>query len=169
MLDWLRAARWSPYAVGAGIGVLSWVTFLLLDKGIGCSTAFAQTAGMIERLWRGEKVNLRPYFQRVVPQVDAGWMLVAGIAVGAFLSAVLSGTFAIEWVPALWASRFGGSALLRWVGALAGGIFLGFGARWAGGCTSGHGITGTLQLVVGSWLAAIAFFVGGIATAFLLY
>ncbi len=44
-----------------------------------------------------------------------------------------------------------------------------FGARTAGGCTSGHGISGALQLSVGSWVALICFFVGGIGTAMLLY
>jgi hypothetical protein len=43
------------------------------------------------------------------------------------------------------------------------------GARWAGGCTSGHGISGTLQLAVSSWLAAAAFFAGGIITAIFLF
>ncbi len=169
MIGWLTQTEWSPYIVGAGIGILSWLTFLLSDKGIGCSTAYAQTAGLIERLWRGEKVYLRPYFQKVVPRIDWGWMLVVGVAVGALLSSLLSGTFSIEGVPGLWAGRFGGSVLLRWVAALIGGIVLGFGARWAGGCTSGHGITGTLQLVIGSWLAAICIFVGGIVTAHLLF
>jgi uncharacterized membrane protein YedE/YeeE len=44
-----------------------------------------------------------------------------------------------------------------------------FGARMAGGCTSGHGISGALQLSVGSWIALAGFFVGGIITAMLLF
>ena len=46
---------------------------------------------------------------------------------------------------------------------------MGFGARWAGGCTSGHGISGTLQLAVSGWIAVVGFFVGGIASAMLIY
>jgi len=46
---------------------------------------------------------------------------------------------------------------------------MGFGARWAGGCTSGHGISGTLQLAASGWLAAICFFIGGIFAAVMLY
>jgi uncharacterized membrane protein YedE/YeeE len=53
--------------------------------------------------------------------------------------------------------------------AFIGGVVLGIGARWADGCTSGHGISGTLQLVVSSWVAVICFFIGGVATAFLLF
>ena len=44
-----------------------------------------------------------------------------------------------------------------------------FGARFAGGCTSGHGISGTMQLNVGSWIAVICFFIGGIAVAYPLF
>jgi len=55
-MDWLTMGRWSPYAVGIGIGILSWLTFVLSDKPIGCSAAFARTSGMIERLFRGNKV-----------------------------------------------------------------------------------------------------------------
>jgi uncharacterized protein len=54
-------------------------------------------------------------------------------------------------------------------GALIGGIFLGFGARWADGCTSGHGISGALQLAVSSWISALAFFVSGILVAHILF
>jgi hypothetical protein len=39
--------RWSPYWVGIGIGLLSWIAFVLSDKPIGVSTAYAQTSGMI--------------------------------------------------------------------------------------------------------------------------
>ena len=47
-MDWLTVSQWSPYAVGAGIGLLSCLTFLLSDKALGCSTAFARIAN---RAW----------------------------------------------------------------------------------------------------------------------
>ncbi|HEM62291.1 MAG TPA: hypothetical protein ENO24_08370, partial [Chloroflexi bacterium] len=62
-MDWLTQVRWSPYAVGIGIGVLSWFTWLISKKPIGCSTSFARTAGMIEKLFRGDKVEAKPYYQ----------------------------------------------------------------------------------------------------------
>ncbi len=43
-----------------------------------------------------------------------------------------------------------------------GGFLVGFGARYAGGCTSGHAITGIANLQVGSLVAVIGFFVGGL-------
>ncbi len=68
-----------------------------------------------------------------------------------------------------WSETFGHTPVLRWMVALLGGLILGLGARWAGGCTSGHGISGTLQLAVSSWLAVLSFFIGGIATALFIY
>lgn len=97
-------------------------------------------------------------------------MLVLGVIIGSFFSAIISGDLhANDWVPSLWASVFGDSVVLRVLVALAGGIIIGFGARFAGGCTSGHGISGTLQLAVSSWISAISFFVGGIITAHLIF
>ncbi len=168
-MDWLTATRWSPYAVGIAIGVLSWATLLISQKPLGCSTTFARTAGMIEKALRGQKALQRPYYLKTKPTIDWQWMLVLGVVIGSFISSVLSGSFSLRWVPSRWALTFGDAAVPRQVAALVGGILLGFGARWADGCTSGHGISGTMQLAVSGWISAICFFIGGIAMAFLLY
>lgn len=165
----LTAARWSPYLVGAGIGVLSWLAFLFLDKPLGCSTAFSHTAGLLGGIVCKERVRRNPYYQKTPPAIDWQWMLVVGILLGALASSCLSGQFRVAWVPDLWAARFGGGAMGRWLAALAGGVCMGFGARWAGGCTSGHGISGILQLAVSGWVSAACFFIGGIATAMAVY
>lgn len=161
---------WSPYAAGIGIGLLSWLSFLISGKPIATSTTFARTGGMIEKMITGEKATQRPYYKKIKLQINWQWMLVIGVVIGSFLSSVLSGDFQIGvWVPSLWASAFGDSALLRVIVAVVGGIILGFGARFAGGCTSGHGISGTLQLAVSSWISAILFFIGGIITAHIIF
>lgn len=52
---------------------------------------------------------------------------------------------------------------------LGGGLLIGFGTRWAGGCTSGHSITGLSNLQLPSLIATIGFFAGGLLmTHFLL-
>lgn len=168
-MEFLTMKLWSPYLVGIGIGILSWFTFLLSNKPIGCSTAFARTSGMIERCFIGDKVDEKSYFKEFPAKIDWEWMLVLGIIIGSFLSANLSGEFKLQWIPSVWLTTFGSNITPRLVTAFLGGIILGVGARWAGGCTSGHGISGTLQLVVSSWIAAICFFVGGIATAYFIY
>lgn len=50
---------------------------------------------------------------------------------------------------------------------LIGGILIGFGTRYAGGCTSGHGIVGLASLQKPSFIAVIGFFIGGIAMTWL--
>jgi len=168
-MEWLRLEQWSPYLCGAGIGVLSWLTFLLSDKPLGTSTTYVKTAGMVERLFRGSRVLQREYFKSNPPNIDWQWMLVLGIIIGAFLSSMASGQARIEWVPEPWLLAFGAARGPRLLAAFVGGALLGFGARQAGGCTSGHGISGTMQLSMASWVAAICFFVGGIAVATVLY
>lgn len=168
-MEFFRAEQWSPYLVGALIGVLSWITFIISDKPIGCSTAFTRTGGMIERIFRGKKAEERPYYKKYAPAVDWQWMLVLGVIIGAFISACISGSFSWQWIPGLWKETVGSGLFTRWLLAFGGGIIMGFGARWAGGCTSGHGISGTLQLALSSWLAAICFFVGGIGSAMLIF
>ena len=51
---------------------------------------------------------------------------------------------------------------------LVSGVFIGFGTRYAGGCTSGHAITGLSSLQLPSLLAVIGFFIGGIIAAWFL-
>jgi len=168
-MDWLTAPRWAPYAAGIGIGILSWFTFLISNRPLGCSTAFASTSGMIKRLFKGRGVADEPYYKSVGIRIDWQWMLVLGIAIGALLSAWTSGDLELAWVPDLWAQSFGPALWPRLGTALLGGVLMGFGARWAGGCTSGHGISGTMQLAISSWISSICFFIGGIAVALLLY
>ena len=49
-----------------------------------------------------------------------------------------------------------------------GGLMVGFGSRYAGGCTSGHAISGLSDLQVPSLIAVVGFFIGGLAMTFLI-
>ncbi|HKJ01745.1 MAG TPA: YeeE/YedE thiosulfate transporter family protein, partial [Longimicrobiales bacterium] len=51
---------------------------------------------------------------------------------------------------------------------LGGGFLVGFGARWANGCTSGHAISGLVNLQLSSLVVVVGFFVGGLVSAHLL-
>lgn len=50
-----------------------------------------------------------------------------------------------------------------------GGFLVGFGTRWAGGCTSGHAISGLSNLQLPSLIAVIGFFIGGLIMTFLIF
>jgi|SRR5271166_1618252 len=115
-------------------------------------------------------------------------LFVAGILVGGFLASHWSGPhdIAISESTRLALTRLGlhdfsGLApreLFSWsalftlrgfVSIILGGFLVGFGAAYAGGCTSGHAISGLADLQLSSLIAVAGFFAGGlIATHFLL-
>lgn len=161
--------QWSPYVVGALIGLLNIVALRISNKPISASTTYLKVSGMIRKIFQREKVQKNEYYSQKTPEMDWGVMLVIGVVIGSFLSATLSGDFQLTLVPEMWASNFSASFFPRFITALIGGIILGIGARWAGGCTSGHGISGASQLSIVSWVAAASFFIGGIITALIKY
>ena len=163
---------WSPYVVGSAIGVLSWFAFATADKPIGITTAFEHTAALAGQAAVPEGVKAYGAAKEKEgesPRIGWEWMLVLGVFAGATLSSALSGDRTAMKVPPLWEWRFGPSVPKRFIAAFLGGALMIFGARLAGGCTSGHGISGALQLAVSSWVFVAVLFATGIATAFLLF
>jgi uncharacterized membrane protein YedE/YeeE len=166
---------WSPYLAGALVGVLAVLSVLVTTKIIGkpkylgASTTFVRTAGLVEKQFAPEHVKKNEYFQAKKVKVDWQMMLVVGILLGALAASLSDGSFKLETVPPMWAERFGNSIPLRAVGAIAGGIIAMYGARLAGGCPSGHGLSGVMQLAVSSLVAMIFFLLGGMITAKIIY
>jgi uncharacterized membrane protein YedE/YeeE len=60
-------------------------------------------------------------------------------------------------------------SLRTMVFAIGGGLLIGFGTRWAGGCTSGHAISGLANLQLPSLVAVIGFFIGGLLMTHLFF
>lgn len=160
---------WNPYLAGALSGVISIGSVCFVGKYLGASTTFVRTTGILERLFDPERVARMPYFLKEIPLIDWQWMFVVGIAVGAFLAAITSGSFRLQAVPDAWQARFGSAVTPRAIVAFFGGIVAMFGARLADGCPSGHGLSGSLQLAVSGYIALVCFFIGGLITANLLY
>lgn len=170
----LRVKSWSPYAVGIGVGLLSWLTFATADEPIGITTAFEHTAALAEKAAVPRVEETNEYFaskraEGKPPIIGWQWMLVVGVYIGAVISSALSRDWSPTSVPPLWAWRFGNSAPKRLTVAFLSGALMMFGARLAQGCTSGHGISGALQLAVSSWLFISVAFAVAALTAFLLY
>ena len=160
---------WSPYVAGGLSGLVSIGSVWFVGKYLGASTTFVKTTGMLEKIFSPERVAKMPYFIKETPAIDWQWMVVIGIAIGAFLAAVTSGSFKLQSVPDLWESRFGSAVAPRAMVAFVGGIIAMFGARLADGCPSGHGLSGGLQLAVSGYVALACFFIGGLISANLLY
>ena len=157
------------HLVGALIGALSMATFYFSNKPLGVSTAFARLAGLLGYLVSRKHTDSLKFYQETVPKIEWEVMLAVGIVLGAFFAALSGGEFNVTAIPPQWEAAFGNSVPLRLSAAFVGGVIMAFGARLAGGCTSGHGISGTLQLSVGSWIALACFFAGGVLTAKVMY
>lgn len=130
----------TPYVGGLAIAASQLVSILLRRSLIGTSTAFEELGGWV---WGARK------YTNVL-----------------FSTGVVGGAWAIsQAVPAL---RPVTEASISPVRSLLGGFMIVFGARVAGGCTSGHGISGLSLLSISSFLTAAAIFGAGGVTGLLL-
>lgn len=161
---------WSPYVVGALIGVLCWFTFYFSSQKIGASSFYATVAGFIGKAIAPKHTMKLAYYEENPPEVNWGFVFVAATVFGAALAAIAGGEFALRGMPLMWTQRHGADSFMLYaVVSLLGGALMASGARLAGGCTSGHGISGTLQLSVSSWITVIFIFLGGALVIRLLY
>ena len=156
----LPAMHWAV----AGVGIAA-VTLLLLYLGnrrLGISTGFEDVCSL---------VLPQPYFRRGSVVSGRVWRMpfLAGLVIGGFLSAAFGGGWHPTWALGMFDDviRFGAAGKLAWM--FAGGLFIGFGTRLAGGCTSGHGIFGISNLELPSLLTTVSFMAGGIITTQLIY
>lgn len=169
ILSGLRRRAWSPYAAGVLIGLLQVPAFLLIGSALGASSSYVTLSASLAALV-DPGVEAMPYAAKHLSGAKNWWQvaLVAGLALGALVSSLLSGSFRRGAISPVWARAFGTrSPGVRFAAAFAGGFLILLGARIADGCTSGHGISGMAQLAVSSFIAVGAMFAGGIATALL--
>lgn len=165
-----EGGRWNPYLVGAGLGVLSWLVFAVVNTPLGISTPISSAASLCAiPAMGGEAVARNAYWAKFPLQWDYHMLFLVGTFLGSLASVLASRTFRLETVPTTWAERFGGSRGRRLVAAFLGGVIIMFGARMAGGCTSGHGISGSLQLALSSWVFFLTLFGFGVITALILF
>jgi uncharacterized membrane protein YedE/YeeE len=165
-----RRFNFSPYGVGAGIGVLSWIAFGIAKDPLGVTTAYSRLASLFAvPILGAEGVAANSYWKAMPVSLDYGVLFLIGLFFGAMVSSLIAGTFKFELVPSVWRERFGGSVIGRFVAAFFGGAIIMYGARLAGGCTSGHGISGGLQLAVSSWLFLCVMFATGLIVSALMF
>ncbi len=163
-----------PYVYGALAGLLLTASVGIAGQFFGTSTTFPRAATGVLQLvgfdlsnWEFAQVRDGSLTGLAFPN----WQLlfVIGIGVGAFLAAKITKTFKAEALPQMWVDRFGEKKGTRIAYSIVGGMIAMVGARMAGGCPSGHGVSGVSQLGVSSLIALAMFFVGGVVTARILY
>ena len=177
MMDFLRQP-WPWYVAGPLIGLTVPALLILGNKHFGisanlrhiCAACIPGNIKFFQYDWKKEVWNL---------------FFVAGIIIGGFLTAqFLSDPEEIKVAPALVAElnnygildtgRMLPAEIFSWDSLLSlrgfillvgGGFLVGFGTRYAGGCTSGHAIMGLSNLQFPSLVATICFMVGGFIMA----
>lgn len=163
----LHDKAWSPYVAGIVIGLLQIPAFLIIDTALGASSSYVTIGGTIAS-WIDPSILDIDYVARHVVATAKNWWqvaLVGGVALGAMLSARLSGARR-QAISPIWARALGSaSPVRRYALAFVAGFLMLLGARIADGCTSGHGLSGMAQLAVGSTVALAAMFAGGIGAA----
>ncbi len=146
-LDWL--------IYGILIGLFVPITLLIGNKQFGISSSLQNICLVI-----------LPKTKRVFSNYDLAkndWKLyfVLGIVLGGFLAANYFSSSVIQFLPDKYYSFQGVLTLIL------GGFLVGFGTRYANGCTSGHSITGLSMLKLSSLVATVSFFIGGLIFTFL--
>lgn len=182
MIEWL-SQPWPWYVAGPIIGLIIPLLFFIGNKQFGissslrhtCAACFPGNVSFFKYDWKSEGLwNM---------------VMVLGVLIGGFLGGVvfrnpepialsaatiadlqqLGVTDFSGFVPAeifSWGNLF---SVQGFVVMILGGFMVGFGARWAGGCTSGHAISGISNLQLASVTAAIFFMIGGLLVTHLLF
>lgn len=150
---------------GVALAVLNAIVFLgaTTNRPIGASTMFPYLADVLT----GTTSN--NYFEKI--QTPGHWELLflGGAFISGLVLSLLRKDFKLTLIHSNWKKYKGTSALKRVVWSFVGGFILIIGARMAGGCTSGHVISGGMQVAVSSLVFAVFVFVGLLVTGKVFY
>ena len=149
-MQWIMQP-WPWYIAGPLIGLMVPLLLLLTGKSFGVSTSLQHINAMC-----APKSSL-PYLKNYNWRQNQ-WRLIfiVGIIAGAVIASQWLSAEPVQFLPTMYNS-WGGTAAL-----IIGGLLVGFGARYADGCTSGHTIMGLSNLQWPSLVASVAFFAGGL-------
>ena len=171
-------------------GVLLGAVFfaaVLLVKPIGVSTQFVILDGMIadavspnfitqtEEGYTSTNAYMAKsngkYAKNAANPLNYSFVFVLALAGGAFLSAMLKGGVGRgeRRLPAVWRANFGDTPWKRYAMAFVGGFVVLYGARLAGGCTSGHMMSGMMQTSLSGYIFAAGAFLAAVPTALFIY
>ena len=155
---------WSGWLAGLAMGLFVVLHFWLIGKPAGCSTGYGNVCGIINK-----RVS---YFQEGEYRHKYGiklWFLI-GIPIGGFLSAFDSAdAWHLSFNMGMYDAILPQSLAAKAIWLMFGGMLLGFGARLAGACTTGHALVGGAMLNPTSLLAATIFFMSAFFTTQLLF
>lgn len=155
---------WPGWVGGMAIGLYLLTQHWVSNRPLGCSLSYGSVCAFVSNI---------PYFRTGEFASRNNWRLwfLLGLPLGGLIALLTSGA---SWEPQWSMGRYYDEVLPQslWAKAgvlIAGGMAMGYGARLAGGCTSGHAVAGVALLNPPSLLAAALFFASGTATVQLLF
>jgi len=156
----------NPYLAGILLGVVLFMAFFLTGSGLGASGGLNRLLVFVQDIISPDHINRVPYLIALAGgdknPLDS-WIvfLTVGTIIGGFLSGLFGRRVKAETIkgPHI-------SVRTRWFMAFLGGLLMGYGARFARGCTSGQALSGGAVLSVGSWAFMFAVFGGAYALAY---
>lgn len=157
LLEGLFVTSWPWWLAGLllGLAILAYIWFF--GYRLGFTSSFADACKLAD-----------PKVASCYPGVkEERFWLVLGLPVGAFLATC--GWWTWTWSMGGVDDVSSGSFLVKAVLLLLGGAFLGFGARWVGGCTTSHVLGGVPLGHRGSLAAMASFMVAGYILAYILF
>ena len=155
----------NPYLAGVLLGVVLFAAFFITGNGLGASGGLNRIIVAVQNIFAPDHIDRTPYLLKMAGgdknPLDH-WLvfMTVGALIGGFLSGAMNGRLKVETQkgPNI-------SVRTRWIMAFAGGAIMGYGARFARGCTSGQALSGGAVLSLGSWAFMFAVFGGGYAVA----
>lgn len=182
MIEFL-SQPWSWYVSGTGIALVM-LLLILEGKSFGMSSNLrtmctisggGKFAEFFRFDWKSQRWNLMVVTGAIIGGFIASNFLTDSTTINLSASTITSlkelgfKTPGETYVPG---EIFGSENLFSLKGILilvVGGFLVGFGSRYAGGCTSGHAISGLSNLQWPSLIAVIGFFIGGLSMTYLLF
>ncbi len=172
---------------GMALGTVFFLAVLLVKPIGGVSTQFVILDGIVADLVNPDLVTQTDegytstnaylnksngkYAKSVANPLNYSFVFVIAMMAGAVLSSRLRGGNGADEnkMPAVWSANFGDTPVKRYAVAFLGGFVVLYGARLAGGCTSGHMMSGMMQTALSGYIFAAGAFAAAVPVAILMY
>jgi hypothetical protein len=190
MKNLLFRKQWSWQASGIGLAI-AFLVAVVAVKPIGVSTQFVIMDGIIWNLFSSEIVveddstatgyaspnaylnkSGGKYAKNIAKPLNYSFVFALAMIAGGFLASRLQSDRSDpeeRSAPAVWSKKFGTAPFKRYLIVFLGGVLTLFGSRLAGGCTSGHMMSGMMQTSLSGYLFAMGAFVIAVPTALIMY
>jgi len=153
----LLTGIWPWWIGGPAIGIFMFLFLIVTGNFLGVST------GLVNLCKIGLPTKNMKFFEKDAFKKIYDWrfLFVAGLILGGFISMLLSGHISFNFNKGFETLGAIFPGYLKYIVLFIGGILIGFGARFAGGCTSGHSIMGISQLETASLVTTFFFMLSG--------